>query len=263
MKYLLDQDLHIHTQLSPCSSNPEQNPDSILRYGEKYGLRDIVLTDHFWDETVPGCIGWQGYAHISKWLPLPQGKTTRLHLGCEADMNRANVLGLSRATADKLEFIAVAINHLHFQMKPEERYGVDWYAEQFLLRWKTVLDSDLPFHKMGLAHPTFRGIAGNMPDPRDHLDVLEAIPDAAWLDMFARTEKLGMGIELNAKNNEYSEDDFERVLRVFRLAAEAGCHFYGATDSHHPAHLAPRHENCLKLIDALGLTEDQKFRPFD
>ena len=71
VKYILDHDFHIHTQLSPCSNNPEQNPESILRYGEKYGLRHIVLTDHFWDEAVPGCIGWQGYAHISKWLPLP------------------------------------------------------------------------------------------------------------------------------------------------------------------------------------------------
>ena len=246
MKFVLDQDFHIHTQLSPCSSNPEQNPENILRYGEEYGLRDVVLTDHFWDEAVPGCVGWQGYPHISKWLPLPQGEHTRLHLGCEADMNRANALGLTKATAEKLEFIAVSINHL-----------------QFILRWKIVLDSGLPFHKTGLAHPTFRGIAGNMPDPRDHLDVLEAIPDGVWLDMFARTEKLGMGVELNAKNNEYSPEDFERVLRVFRLAAEAGCHFYGATDSHHPAHFAPRHENCLKLIDALGLTEDQKFRLFD
>lgn len=263
MKYILDHDFHIHTQLSPCSNNPEQNPESILRYGEKYGLRHIVLTDHFWDEAVPGCIGWQGYAHISKWLPLPRSETTRLHLGCEADMNRANVLGLTKETAEKLEFITVSINHLHFQMGADEHYDAKWYAEQFILRWNVVLDSDLPFHKMGLAHPTFRGIAGNMPDPRDHLDVLEAIPDGVWLDMFAKTEKLGMGVELNAKNNEYSPEDFERVLRVYRLAVEAGCHFYGATDAHHPAHIEPRRENCLKLIDALGLTEDQKFRPFD
>ena len=93
--------------------------------------------------------------------------------------------------------------------------------------------------------------------------MLEAIPDGVWLDMFAKTEKLGMGVELNAKNNEYSPEDFERVLRVYRLAVEAGCQFYGATDAHHPAHIEPRRENCLKLIDALGLTEDQKFRVFD
>ena len=262
MKFILDQDLHRHTQLSPCSNNPEQNPESILRYGEENGLRHIVLTDHFWDEDVPGRLGWQGYPHISKWLPLPQGKTTRLHLGAEVDMNRANAVGVTPRTAKKLEFFPVAINHLHFQMGADEHYGADWYAEQYLLRWNVLLTSDLPFHKMGLAHPTFRGLAGNMPNGTDHLDVLDSIPDGVFLDMFARTEKLGMGIELNAKNNEYSPEDFERVLRVFRLAAEAGCHFYGATDSHHPAHLAPRRENCLKLIDALGLQEEQKFDPF-
>ena len=262
MKFQLDHDLHIHTYLSPCSNDPEQNPQSILRYGEENGLRHIVLTDHFWDEAVPGNFAWQGWAHISKSLPLPQGEHTRMHIGCEVDMNRNNVIGISRELAEKLEFFVVSINHLHIQMKREEHFDKAWYKEQYLLRWRTLLDSGLPYHKIGFAHPTFRGLAGNLPNGTDHIDILDSIPDSTFRDYFGETQRLGMGVEINVKPSEYGDADLERILRVYRIAAECGCHFYGATDAHFPRHLAPRREGILQVIDMLGLTEDQKFRPF-
>ena len=52
MKFTYDHDLHIHSQLSGCSSDPEQNNERILQYAEENGLHTICLTDHFWDEAI-------------------------------------------------------------------------------------------------------------------------------------------------------------------------------------------------------------------
>ena len=39
MKFQIDHDLHIHTFLSNCSSDPEQTPLRILDYAEEYHLK--------------------------------------------------------------------------------------------------------------------------------------------------------------------------------------------------------------------------------
>ncbi|MDV3426042.1 MAG: translation initiation factor IF-2, partial [Bacillota bacterium] len=44
-------------------------------------------------------------------------------------------------------------------------------------------------------------------NPRDHLDVLNLIPDATFFDLFRETAKVGMGVELNFPFLSYGEDD--------------------------------------------------------
>jgi hypothetical protein len=43
MRFQLDHDYHIHSQLSLCSNDPQQNTDHILRIAENLGLRQICL----------------------------------------------------------------------------------------------------------------------------------------------------------------------------------------------------------------------------
>ena len=74
MKFIVDHDLHIHSQLSSCSSDPRQTKERILQYAKENGLKKICLTDHFWDSKVPGASFWykpQDFAHIEQSLPLP------------------------------------------------------------------------------------------------------------------------------------------------------------------------------------------------
>ena len=54
----IDHDLHIHTELSSCSRDPEQNAAFLLSYAQRNNLKTICVTDHFWDETVPGASNW-------------------------------------------------------------------------------------------------------------------------------------------------------------------------------------------------------------
>ena len=51
MRYIVDHDLHIHTQLSLCSGHPEQTKETILKYGIDNGLTTLCLTDHMWGKT--------------------------------------------------------------------------------------------------------------------------------------------------------------------------------------------------------------------
>ena len=86
MRFQIDHDLHIHTQLSTCSQNPEQTADRILAYAKEYGLKEICVTDHYWDSAVPGASKWyvpQNFDNISKVLPLPQADGIKFRFGCE------------------------------------------------------------------------------------------------------------------------------------------------------------------------------------
>ena len=99
MKYIIDNDLHIHSKLSACSNDEGQTTERILQYAKDNGLKTICLADHFWDETVKGASGWympQDFAHISKAKPLPQADGIRFLFGCETELNKDLTLGLSK-----------------------------------------------------------------------------------------------------------------------------------------------------------------------
>ena len=99
MRYVYDHDLHIHSQISLCSKDPEQTPERILQYAKENGLRKICLTDHFWDETVPDTIEWykiQNYEWIAKSLPLPRAEGIQFLFGAECEMDKDTRIGLTR-----------------------------------------------------------------------------------------------------------------------------------------------------------------------
>ena len=76
MKFKYDHDLHVHSYLSLCSEDPEHTNERILQYAEENGLTSLCLTDHFWDEAIPGALGEfyqkQTVPYIRQALPLPQ-----------------------------------------------------------------------------------------------------------------------------------------------------------------------------------------------
>ena len=54
-------------------------------------------------------------------------------------------------------------------------------------------------------------------------------------------------------------EDPETVYRIYRIAKKCGCKFYLASDSHHPAYFAEAIESFKSAVEALELTEDDKF----
>ena len=91
MRMAFDHDYHIHSFLSSCATDPAQTTERILQYAEENGLREIVLTNHFWDEQVSVPCQWyqpQNFAWISQERPLPQSENVRFMFGAEADMDK-------------------------------------------------------------------------------------------------------------------------------------------------------------------------------
>lgn len=262
MRYVIDHDYHLHSHLSLCSGDPQQTGQAILEYAEKLGMTSLVLTDHYWDENVPGASGWyqqQDFAHISQALPLPQGEKTKFFFGCETDMDKFFTLGVSRPVMDKFDFIVVPTTHLHmtgFTIDPEDD-PVERRKELYIQRMDKLLDMDLPFEKIGIAHLTCSLMA---PGDDRHLPLIDSITDEEFSGLFSKAAKRGCGIELNGSDMDFRNDrEAEQILRPYRIAKKEGCKFYLGSDAHTRKGLTRMEMVFAKAVDALELEESDKF----
>ena len=263
MKYKIDHDYHIHSRLSSCSTDPEQTPERILRYGEEHGFTDICITDHLWDSAIPCQSSWyvpQNIEHVMKSLPLPQGKNTRFHFGCETEMGMGKVLALHKDNFDKFEFIIIPTTHFHLGWDLSPNPDIRERAEIYVQRVEALLDYDLPYNKVGIAH-----LCCVFVNKGPRAEVLEIVDKVRLAKAFKQFAKRGIGIELNAYDFDFKDEDESQqqtVLDIFRLAREQGCKFYLGSD----AHIKSEFEAVkwfTTAVDMLDLTEDDKFRPFD
>ena len=140
MKFTIDHDYHIHSRLSSCSRHEGQTPEAILSYAKQNGFKKICLTDHFWDETVPGASEWykpQNLAHIKKSLPLPQTDGVQFFFGAETDMDKFMTVGCSKEALDELDFLIIPTTHLH--MKGFTYFDEDNTLERKIAIWEQFL----------------------------------------------------------------------------------------------------------------------------
>ncbi len=263
MKYIVDHDLHIHSKLSSCSGDSEQTTERILRYAEENGLTTVCLTDHFWDETVEGASKWyasQDYAHISAAKPLPQSDKVRFLFGCETELDRFLTLGVSKERYDLFDFIVIPTTHFHmkrFTISDEEAADARSRANVWVKRLDAVLNMDLPFHKVGVAHLTCGLIA---PTREEYLEVLRLIPEKEMERLFYKAASLGVGIELNSDDMRFADEEADIVLRPYRIAKACGCKFYCGSDAHHPAALDNAKALLKRGVELLDLQESDKMR---
>jgi histidinol phosphatase-like PHP family hydrolase len=166
------------------------------------------------------------------------------------------VLGISEERFDAFDFIIVATTHLHLggntvrtKIATPEEAAFHWVD-----KIENLLVKDLPFRKIGIAH-----LACHLINKHGHLEVLDLIPDSDLERVFAKAASRGCGIELNASDFGFSDENAERVLRIFRVAKACGCKFYLGSDAHHPNQLDGAIPRFARAIDLLELTEDDKF----
>lgn len=262
MRYIYDNDYHIHSQISDCSSDPEQTPERILEYAKKNKLKKICLTDHFWDSSVDGAIPWyqmQDYNRIVKAKPLPQADGIEFLFGCETDLDKFMTLGIAKETFDLFDFVIIPTTHLHmngFTLSEKDAKSPQRRAELWVERLDAVLNMDLPFHKIGIAHLACPLIAR----PQEaYSKVLEMLRDDDMERLFKKAAMLGVGIELNGSDMNCTDEEAEIVLRPFRIAKACGCKFYIGSDAHHPKELNAAKEIFERAIDRLDLKEEDKF----
>ena len=263
MKFTFDHDYHIHSQLSSCSSDPRQTAQAILQYAIDRGLKKICITDHYWDENVDGASGWykpQNFEHISKIKPLPQADGIEFLFGCETDMDKFFNVGISKETCDRFDFIIVPTTHMHMVgfTLAEEDDTIERKAKLWIERLDALLDKDLPFEKIGIAHLNC-GLM-HKKDRAEFIRMLNLIPQSEMERVFTRVAQKGCGVELNQDDVRLSdENEIEPILRIYKTAKKCGCKFYLGSDAHYPSHFESTTPIFTRVIDLLGLTEDDKF----
>ncbi|MBO5453361.1 MAG: PHP domain-containing protein [Clostridia bacterium] len=261
MKYCVDNDLHIHSKTSSCSNDPEQTNERILQYAKENRLKTICLADHFWDEAVDGASEWykpQNFEHISKAKPLPQDKEVRFLFGCETELDKNLNLGISKEKFDLFDFIVIPTTHFHmkFTLTDEDKASPENRAKAWVKRLDTVLNMDLPFYKVGIAHLTCGLIA---PSREELLNVLTLIPQEEMRRLFKKASSVGVGIEINSGCMNFTDEEADVILKPYRIAKDCGCKFYLGSDAHHPLSLDNAKARLEKGIELLGLTEEDKF----
>lgn len=262
MRYTIDHDYHIHSCLSSCSGDPEQSNERILEYAKENGYNKIVLTDHFWDDVIEGASGWykpQNFEHISKALPLPQADGIEFFFGCETDLDKHLTLGISKERIEKLDFVIIPTTHLHMSgfTIDQKDFSLENRVNLWVSRLEGVLNMDLPFHKIGIAHLACSLFTNS--GRENYLKALNLIPTDAMHSLFKKAADLGVGIEINASDMRFRDEEADTVLKMFRIAKEEGCKFYLGSDAHHPKGLEIAPKIFERAIDYLNLTEDDKF----
>ena len=264
MRYIADNDLHIHTYISMCSGDPEQCPGNILEYAKKNGFKNICVTDHFWDAKVPGATPYLAKENIETLksiLPLPQAGGIRFMFGCETELHKSGTLAIARETFDEFDFVVIPINHFHmdgFTIEERDYNRPERVAKLWVERFLHVLSMDLPFEKIGFAHLSCELMA--TASRRDHIEVCNLIPDDDMRRCFSLAAERGAGIELNFETFfDYSGGELDELMRMYRIAKSEGAKFYFGSDAHHPADMVRSKEKFERVIDLLALEESDKF----
>ena len=253
-------DLHCHSTLSSCCKDAGMTPEAIYAHALAAGYSALCLTDHLWDAAVPGASGWyapQDIEHVRRALPLPQGPL-RFRFGCETELPANGEPALAPEHFALFDFVVIPVNHMHMKglVRPA---GVDTPKKMARLvedRLERLLERDLPFEKIGLAHLT-----GSLMFAEGSVaDVVAEMNEGRLLRIFKGYAEAGAGIELNASCFEGWEGREEEMLKVYRAAREAGCKFYGCSDAHAVAELDSVPRVLPDVIRSLGLTEAHQYQ---
>lgn len=257
----IDHDLHQHSFLSSCSSDPNMTPQGLLDNAVQNGYHTICITDHVWDSRVSGASNWykpQDIEHIKKALPLPSAEGVRFCFGCETEYCGGDKLGLSRESLDLFDFIVIPVNHFHMIdfVRPSSFNTPELVADLMMTRLEELQQLQLPWDRVGIAHFTCSLIFSE----GRYEDVFEHMPADRLLKIFHNFAEKGTGIELNAASFKPGwEKNFDVLLYPYRMAKKAGCKFYFASDAHAIGDL--QIEGRLRpVVEALNLVEGDIYK---
>ena len=262
MRYTIDHDLHIHSNISSCCKDENQTKYAILNYAKRYKLNTVCVTDHYWDNTVTGASNWykpQDFNHISKIKPLPTDSEVNFLFGAETECDKNFNLGMPISRFNDFNFVIIPTTHFHmvgFTIPEEIENNPTEKAKIWVNKLEGVLNQNLPFNKIGFAHLCCGLMAK---DKAIYGDILKSINETDAERVFSKIAKVGAGVELNSDDFTYPFDEKEAVIRIFEIAKSCGCKFYLGSDSHNVAYFDKSMELLNKAITDLNLTENDKF----
>ena len=142
--------------------------------------------------------------------PRPEG--IRFLFGCETEIDRHMRLAISRERFDEFDFVVIPTTHFHMEglTRPAAISSPKQKAEFWMARLNALLDMDLPFHKIGVAHLTCSLIDRKREAWRE---ILRLLDEDALRRVMARAAEKGVGIELNADDMRlFTEEEADLAL---------------------------------------------------
>ena len=252
-------DYHVHTNLSSCARRTT-TIESYLPVAKEQGLTKIGISDHVWDDKIPGASNFylpQFPAHSA--LIKEQGVPgvidgIQFLFGCEADMNKDDVIGMTEESAAMFDYILIPTAHFHMKgFTIEKDTPVQTAAKRMLERMYKVCE--VPFVS-GIAHPFLP-----MGYDNDRRELFASLADAELEACFKAVAKAGKSVEINFnyfKEKFFVEGEYERI---YTIAREQGCSFHLGSDCHTPENMCG-YANALEFAQRCGITED-RFIPLE
>lgn len=253
------EDLHCHSSLSSCCTDPGMTPKAILAHADKEAYGAVCITDHLWDKKIPGASPWytaQDLDHVCSSRPLPTGNVP-FYFGCETELPVNGIPALAKENFDLFDFVVIPVNHMHMAglVRPPGIDSPEKMARLIEDRLENLLLLDLPFQKIGLAHLT-----GHLMYTEGSVaDVIRAMDEQRLLRIFSGYAKAGTGIELNAQSFPQWDTRKADLLKIYQGAKEAGCLFYLASDAHTVPEMDTVSTMLPHVIEALGLTAHHRY----
>lgn len=114
-------DIHTHTLLSSCCYDPEATISAYAYRARELGHTVFGVSNHLWDEKVPGASKWYHQQMINYGLEgaraaMPSIPGMRLLIGTETEYcGMSDTLGMLAETAKKFDYILVPHTHIHMK----------------------------------------------------------------------------------------------------------------------------------------------------
>ena len=252
-------DYHIHTKLSPCSSDPEATVANYAKLLAEKGFKSICITDHYWTrpesilENNPDVIG--PYPETLKQI-LENKKMVestelpiKVFVGAEIESYAPDRFGGTQELKEMLDVVLLPTDHFHLSgiiQQPEDHSFAGWgrhIMKFFVAGAKSRVAHVLahPFIPMGEAQDSTR-------------EILDTIGDNEFFDALSIANECGNAIEINS-GCLISPVYYEALIRPFTIAKKAGCKFTFGSDTHGLAGLN-RYDIIGKFCDECGITEE-------
>jgi histidinol phosphatase-like PHP family hydrolase len=257
-------DFHIHTRLSICAGPDGGTYDAYMEQFKKEGLTKVGFTDHYWDENLPTVdepfYAYQNTPHVlglkreieSK--PCIEGIDVFFGAEVEYDPLRHDI-ALTEKNAEVFDFIVVPNSHTQMTMPHKLYFPYEKHRDFMIEAYEDILNSPLNKKILSMAHP-FAAVEC----PYDRIELLSIISDGVYKNLFEKTAKKDIAVEINAScARSLLEEPESKIaaeyVRMFTCAKEAGAKFTFGSD----AHRLSAHDNyvsfCQAAVKLIGLTD--------
>ncbi len=252
-------DYHMHTKLSPCSSDPEATVTNFAKLLADKGFKSICITDHYWTrpesilennpdvigpypETLKQILDNKKYV-VSTALPI------KVLVGAEIESYAPDRFGGTQELKEMLDVVLLPTDHFHLEglvQGPEDDSIVGWgrHIMKFFIggaKSKVAHVLAHPFIPMGKAQGSTR-------------EILDTISDNEFFDALSLANECGNAIEINS-GCLIEPMYYEALVRPFTIAKKAGCKFTLGSDTHDHHRGLNRYDIIGKFCDECGITE--------